>query len=310
MPQRKYDLICIGGGPAGQKAAIQATRIGKKAAMIDNATRLGGASVHTGTVPSKTLQEISRFLHRLRQEAGQGLRIHAPAHLPIQHLLARDRIVVHVEEDVAEEQVARNDIDVIRGFGRLTGPNEVEVELLAGGRERLGAKFVLLATGSRPRRPAGIPFEDQVVYDSNGVMSLRRLPTRLAVIGAGIIGCEYATIFANLGVRVHLFDIAERVMGWADHEVSETLTESMRLMGISICPTRLRSSNVPREGFACVRRTEWTRSSIRSWSRRGAAETWRGWAWIRRAFPMTSVARWKWTSITARRRRPYTRRAT
>ncbi|MBI3395079.1 MAG: Si-specific NAD(P)(+) transhydrogenase, partial [Spirochaetia bacterium] len=229
----RYDLVCIGGGPAGQKAAIQAGKIGKKVALIDSGERLGGVSVHSGTVPSKTIQEISRFLYRLKNESRQGLRIHAPANLSIQQILSRSRIVVHVEEDLAEDQLERNHVEVIRGTGRLDGPHRVAWKGPEG-EGVIEGEYIVLATGSRPRRPKGIPYEDQVLYDSNGVMQLRKLPSKLVVVGAGIIGCEYATIFANLGVQVDLFDIADAVIGWADREISETLTNCMRLSGVRI----------------------------------------------------------------------------
>lgn len=233
LSSERYDLICIGGGPAGQKAAIQAGKIGKRVALIDENPRLGGVSVHHGTVPSKTFQEISRFLLRLKQESNQGLRIVTPA-LSVPRLLARNRLVINIEEDLAEEQVERENVFVFRGRGRLSGPNSVRVDLMAGGSEDLSGDYILIATGSRPRRPPGVPFEDQVVYDSDGILGLKRLPERMTIVGAGIIGCEYATIFASLGVQVDLFDIAEAIIGWADRDISRTLTDSMRLLGVRI----------------------------------------------------------------------------
>lgn len=230
----RYDLVCIGGGPAGQKAAIQAGKIGKKTALIDAGERLGGVSVHSGTVPSKTFQETSRFLRRLRTESRQGLRIHSPSNLSIQQILARSRIVIQVEEDLADEQLGRNQVEIIRGKGRLAGPNTVIADMPDGTTRTLETDYVVIATGSRPRRPSDIPYEDQRIYDSTGVMQLEKLPARLVVVGAGIIGCEYATIFANLGVQVDLFDIADAIIGWADREVSETLTDAMRLLGVRI----------------------------------------------------------------------------
>ncbi len=229
----RFDLICIGGGPAGQKAAIQAARLGKKVAMVDNNARLGGVSVHHGTVPSKTFQEISRFLLRLKHESNQGMRIHAPG-VSVARLLARNRLVINIEEDLAEEQVGRENIQVLRGRGQLNGPNSVVVDLNEGGQTELAGDYILIATGSRPRHPPGVPFEEEIIYDSNEILHLKQLPERMTVVGAGIIGCEYATIFASLGVQIDLFDIADAIIGWADREISETLTDSMRLLGIRI----------------------------------------------------------------------------
>jgi NAD(P) transhydrogenase len=172
-------------------------------------------------------------LLRLKQESNQGLRIHAPG-VSVARLLGRNRLVINIEEDLAEEQVAREQVDVLRGKGRVMGPNTVEVALLDGGTQTLEADYLLIATGSRPRHPPGVPFEDQIIYDSNAILNLKRLPERMTIVGAGIIGCEYATIFASLGVQVDLFDIADAIIGWADRDLSTTLTDSMRLMGIRI----------------------------------------------------------------------------
>lgn len=232
--KQKYDLVCIGGGPAGQKAAIAAGQLGKKVALIDNGKRLGGVSVHDGTVPSKTLQEISRFLHRLRQESDQGLRIHAPRIVSIQQLLMRSRIVIHVEQDLAEQQVERNGVEVFQGRGEIVSEHQVKAIAEDGSETILDTDYIVIATGSRPNRPTEFNFEDQYVYDSSGVLNLRKLPESLVVIGAGIIGCEYATIFANLGVQVEIFDISDAIIGWADRDISQTLTDAMRLLGVKI----------------------------------------------------------------------------
>jgi len=230
----KYDLVCIGGGPAGQKAAIQAAKCGKRAALIDSKERLGGASVHSGTVPSKMLQETSRFLRRVRAEGLRGLSIEVPQKISVLELLARSRLVTNTEEDLAEEQAARNLVHVLRGLGRITGPHSVEVTGPYGEKTILETENIVIATGSRPNRPTGIPFEDQIIYDSDGVLTLRKLPLRLAVLGAGIIGCEYASIFANLGVEVHLIDPSESILNWADREIAHTLSDALQKLGMQI----------------------------------------------------------------------------
>jgi NAD(P) transhydrogenase len=230
----RFDLVCIGGGPAGQKAAIQAAKCGRRAALIDVRERLGGASVHSGTVPSKMLQETSRFLRRLRLESGRGLTLDAPDKISVLELLARNRVIINTEEDLAEDQAARNQVTILRGTGKLLGPNTVEVTGPYGEKSILESEYILLSTGSRPNRPAHIPFEDQVIYDSDGVLTLRKLPRRLAVLGAGIIGCEYASIFANLGVEVHLIDPSEAILNWADREISRTLHDALTRMGMNI----------------------------------------------------------------------------
>lgn len=230
----RFDLVCIGGGPAGQKAAIQAAKCGRRAALIDVRERLGGASVHSGTVPSKMLQETSRFLRRVRLESGRGLSLEIPDRISMIELLARNRVIVHTEEDLAEDQAARNQVTVLRGQGRLLGPHKVEVTGPYGEKTILESEHILISTGSRPNRPSHIPFEDQVIYDSDGVLTLRKLPRRLAVLGAGIIGCEYASIFANLGVEVYLIDPAEAILNWADREISRTLHDALTRMGMHI----------------------------------------------------------------------------
>ncbi|MBL8018162.1 MAG: Si-specific NAD(P)(+) transhydrogenase [Leptospirales bacterium] len=232
--QEKFDLVCIGGGPAGQKAAIQAAKCGKRAALIDVRERLGGASVHSGTVPSKMLQETSRFLRRVRAEGNRGLSVELPQKISILELLARNRQILHTEEDLAEEQAARNLVHVFRGKGKVLGPHLVEVTGPYNEKIQLQTEYIVLATGSRPHRPDSIPFEDQVIYDSDGVLTLRKLPGKLAVLGGGIIGCEYASIFANLGVEVHLIDPSDSILNWADREIALTLGDALQKLGLQI----------------------------------------------------------------------------
>jgi len=227
-----FDLICIGGGPGGQKAAIQAAELGKRVALIDDGPGPGGASVHLGTVPSKTLQEISRFLHRLKKESQQGLGVYAPRRFSLGQLLARSGVVIGIEEDLAEEQLLDLGVKVFQGHGSLAGPQSVEYR----GRttEVWQTQFVLLATGSRPRRPPDVPFLEGRIYDSNELLAIKRMPDRLCVVGAGIIGCEYASIFAGLGTEVHLFELADRILGQVDLTISQTLMDAMRLSGVQI----------------------------------------------------------------------------
>lgn len=229
----EYDLVVIGGGPAGQKAAIQAGKLGKRVCLIDEGLRPGGTSVHTGTVPSKTLQETSRFLRRVALEARRGLKLAIPTDLSMQELLSRNTLVIKREEHLAEVQLNRNSVELFCGRGRLESDRSVIIETKDGS-QIVKTHYIVLATGSRPRRPEGIPFEKDCIYDSDSVMDLAKLPKTLSIVGAGIIGCEYATIFANLGVKVSLFDMADRVLPFADHSISETLKESMEQMGIEL----------------------------------------------------------------------------
>ncbi|WP_411821516.1 Si-specific NAD(P)(+) transhydrogenase [Leptospira sp. 'Mane'] len=236
MSINRFDIIAIGGGPAAQKAAIQATKMGKKAALIEKDPYLGGGCVHWGTIPSKSLQETSRFYRNLHLSTVHGLRTPQVSQLSLQELMHRAATVIEKEEDVTREQMIQNRVTTLTGWGQILDPNHVEVTDASGRKKVFETDYILIATGSSPRRPANenIPFEDGLVYDSDGLFSIANMPSSIAVVGAGIIGSEYATIFSHIGIKVHLFDSQDRILGFLDREISESMSQYMKKAGIEI----------------------------------------------------------------------------
>ncbi len=236
MSINRFDIIAIGGGPAAQKCAIQATKMGKKAALIEKDPYLGGGCVHWGTIPSKSLQESSRFYRNLHLSQVHGLKTPTLNQITLQELMHRASKVIEREEDVTREQMIQNRVTTLTGWGKIIDPNHVEVTDSAGRKKVYECDHILIATGSSPRRPENenIPFEEGLIYDSDGLFSMKHLPDSMAIVGAGIIGSEYATIFAHIGVKVHLFDSSERVLGFLDAEISNAMRTYMENSGIKI----------------------------------------------------------------------------
>ncbi len=228
----EYDLVVVGGGPAGEKGAVQAAYFGKRVALVERAVDPGGACVHTGTLPSKTLREASLFLagHRHRELYGIAVAVERGAAAP---RLASRKDAVRAEE-VARMRwnLERHAVDLIHGFGRFLGPHELAVTRPDGRELRLRSKHFLVATGSSPFRPGSIDFDDPDIEDSDSVLELARVPASLTVIGAGVIGCEYATLFAELEVKVTLVEARAEILGFLDNELVARLESAMRSKGI------------------------------------------------------------------------------
>ncbi|MCZ8343446.1 MAG: Si-specific NAD(P)(+) transhydrogenase [Leptospira sp.] len=236
MSINRFDVIAIGGGPAAQKCAIQASKMGKKAAIIEKDPFLGGGCVHWGTIPSKSLQETSRFYRNLNLSNLHGMQTPKATQLTLQELMFRASTVIEKEEDVTREQMTENRVTTLTGWGKIVDPHHVELTDVSGRKKIYETEFICIATGSSPRRPPNenIPFEDGLVYDSDGLFSIKNLPSSIAVVGAGIIGSEYATIFSHIGIQVHLLDSQDRILGFLDHEVSSEMTRYMQMAGIKI----------------------------------------------------------------------------
>lgn len=221
-----YDLICIGSGPAGQRAAIQAAKLGKKVAVIEKRRGVGGCCVETGTIPSKTFREAAiSFIGLPRYGSARRPRPEAS------QLLERVDSVVRAEAKVVEDQLWRNDVEVFNGAGKFVGPHEVEVTTAEDRRVRtLTAANVLIAVGTHPVFPAGVTREeaDGLIVTSDGVISLQQLPKDMVVVGGGVIGVEYASIFGALGVRVTVVERRPRLMEFLDSEIVDELVHQMR----------------------------------------------------------------------------------
>lgn len=223
-----YDLVVLGSGPAGEKGAVQAAYFGKRVALVEAAPRPGGAAVHTGTLPSKTLRETAIYLSgfRARDLYGVSVSLDDP-HAAVPRLIARKDAIAAAESARIEHNLARHGVDVVRGRGRLVGGHTVDVD-----GKTLEAAHVLIATGSRPTRPKDVPIEDPDVYDSDEILALDRLPSTLTILGAGVIGCEYACMFAALGVKVTLVDTRAAILGFLDEELVTRLRVAMEHLGV------------------------------------------------------------------------------
>ncbi|MBM4194368.1 MAG: Si-specific NAD(P)(+) transhydrogenase [Gemmatimonadetes bacterium] len=221
-----FDLIVIGAGPAGEKGAAQAAYFGKKVCIVEKAPKPGGAAVNTGTIPSKTLRETALHFSGLKQRGLYGVDVRVQANITIADFMQRERAVVEASWKLIDENFERHGITVVQGTAKIVDAHTVEVSRYTDTR-RLTADFILVATGSHPLKPAEIPFDGEIVVDSDDVLMLQHIPQRLVVIGGGVIGCEYAGIFGALGCRVTIVNTRERLLMQLDSEVSEALCNEM-----------------------------------------------------------------------------------
>lgn len=229
----RFDLVVIGGGPAGERGAAQAAYFGKRVALVERAPEPGGAAVHTGTLPSKTLREAGLFLSGYRQRDLYGVNVDVDPDMTVARLLGRKEVVEGLETERIHANLARHKIELIRGEGRVTGATTVTVSGPDGERQ-LEAEFILIVTGSSPHRPQGVPYDDEDVHDADGILQIDHLPKTLVVIGGGVIGCEYACMFAALGVDVHLIDPRPALLPFLDAEMGERLAEAMTALGVRL----------------------------------------------------------------------------
>lgn len=234
-----FDLIVIGSGPAGQKAAIQGAKAGKRVAIVENGT-IGGGCVHVGTLPSKSLREsVYRYSLSSRgslaamsggSEAKAEARTTRRKALPdMRRLMHRRDRVVRGEESVITDQLKRNGVRIFKGQARLVSATAVQV-----GTERLEAPYLILAVGARPVAPPHLPTDDKVILDSTSILALRKLPRSLVVLGAGIIGCEYASIFSTAGTQVTLVDRRQAVLASVDREIVGHLVDRFSHQGMNV----------------------------------------------------------------------------
>ncbi|HTV97034.1 MAG TPA: Si-specific NAD(P)(+) transhydrogenase [Steroidobacteraceae bacterium] len=230
MSADRFDLICIGSGPAGQKAAIQASKAGYRAAVIEREPQVGGSCLLSGTIPSKALREQALRYRRMRASAS-SLAVQLSGDAPLSALLEGVGAVIGAQDRYLQDQLARNRIELIRGRGALLDPRRIEVQRLDGTRRVLEAARIVLATGSRPRHVAAIEVDHEYVLDSDSILSLSYLPRSLIVLGSGVIACEYASIFAALGCQVTLIDKAPEPLGFLDAPLRRGFLTAFQSMG-------------------------------------------------------------------------------
>ena len=226
----RYDLICLGSGPAGQKAAIQASKAGFRAAVIEREPQIGGSCLLSGTIPSKALREQALRYRRMRGSAS-SLAVQLSGDAPLSALLQGVDSVIAAQDRYLQAQLVRNRVELVRGRGRLIATDCIEVQRLDGQRTVLEADRILLATGSRPRHVAAIQVDHEHILDSDSILSLPYLPRTLIVLGSGVIACEYASIFAALGCAVTLLDKAPEPLGFLDAPLRAGFLAAFRAMG-------------------------------------------------------------------------------
>ena len=226
-----FDLIVIGCGPAGEKAGAQAAYFDKRVAVIESAEYVGGSCINTGTVPSKTLRESALYFSGLKQRGLYGIDYSLKENLTINDFMHHEREVVEMECQRILKNLALHHIELVHGQASFLDPHTVSVSGPSGIRQLRG-EVILISTGSKPHRPAEIAFDDVRVFDSDTFLQIKRIPKSLAVIGGGVIGCEYASIFVALGVKVTLVDGRNRVLPFLDAEISERLQVRLAALGV------------------------------------------------------------------------------
>jgi NAD(P) transhydrogenase len=229
-----FDLLVIGSGPAGRRAAVQGAKLGKSVMVVENRLRLGGVSVHTGTIPSKTLRETVLNLSGWRERGFYGLSYRVKKDIEGKDLGARLRMTLNHEIEVLEHQFARNGVRTFGGMAKFLDANRVCVTAPDGDETVFGFSHAVIAVGTTPYRPANIPFNDRSVVDSDSLVSEPRVPRSLTVVGAGVIGIEYATIFSALDVPVTIIEPKDTILDFIDREIIEEFTHELRQRGMTI----------------------------------------------------------------------------
>lgn len=248
---QSFQVVVLGTGPAGQKAAIQAAKAGRLVAIVEMQTHAGGACVQYGTIPSKTLRETALALLAFKRRSAGCYQVEAPEDLKILSLMRRLDEVVRAHQSTSRDQLQRNGVSLIHGRAQFIDPHTLEVVQAGGRRLQLQAELVVIATGSRPRAPEGIPVDHTQVLDSDSLLSLNYLPSSMTVLGSGVIACEYASIFATLGVKVTIADSAARPLAFIDPELSACFADSLLARGGTFLGNR-KYTRVEPDGVASV----------------------------------------------------------
>jgi NAD(P) transhydrogenase len=228
-----YDMLVIGSGPAGQKAAIQAAKIGKKVGIIERKKVVGGICINAGTIPSKSLREAVLFLSGFRQRNLYGASFRVKKDITFEDLAQRCDHVVKAEQDIILDQLLRNSVEFITGSASFIDPHRLLIKQENESNEHT-ADYIVIAVGTVPTRPADIPFDGETIIDSDGLLSLKQLPRSLTIVGGGVIGCEYASILATLEIPVVLVERRPRLLEFVDSEIIEALQYQMRSIGVTL----------------------------------------------------------------------------
>lgn len=228
-----YDLLVIGTGPAGQKAAVQAAKLGKRVGIIERKAVVGGVCINTGTIPSKSLREAVLYLSGFRQRTLYGAGYRVKATITIEDLIFRATHVITNEIRIVQDQMRRNSVDMIYGTASFMDPHRLRVQQVSGTVEHT-AHFIVIAVGTEPARPPEIPFDEESIIDTDGLLALKRLPQSIVIVGGGVIGTEYASILATMGVPVILIDKRPRLLEFVDTEIIDALQRQMKEIGVTL----------------------------------------------------------------------------
>jgi NAD(P) transhydrogenase len=224
-----YELLVIGSGPAGQKAAIQGAKLGRRVALVER-RELGGVSVNWGTIPSKTLREVIVYLTGMTQRSAYGDSYRVKDVITMDDLRVRTQQVIDREVDVVRNQLLRNRVEIIGGSARFVDPHTVSVA--AAAERPVTAERIVIASGTRPARPPAVAFDNRTILDSDGLLELEEIPTSGVVVGAGVIGIEYASMFAALGIKVTVVEKRARLLEFCDVQITEGLQYHLRDLGV------------------------------------------------------------------------------
>jgi NAD(P) transhydrogenase len=242
-----YDVVVLGCGPGGERAAIQAAKAGRTVAVVERAHVVGGNRVNWGTIPSKTLRESAVFFYQLTRNRLHGIRYEVSPELTVADFMFRERAVVARELELINDSLGRYAVELVHGHGRFAGPGAVAVTPPGGAEVRtITGDFFVIATGSRPNRPDDVPFDGETVFDSVTILQLPRMPKTMTVLGAGVVGVEYASIFAALGIQVTMVDTRDRLLPYLDREIVEALAAELNKLGVTI---------LHEDRYAAIRRT-------------------------------------------------------
>jgi NAD(P) transhydrogenase len=228
-----FDMLVLGSGPGGQKAAIAAAKLGRRVAVVDRPDMLGGVSLHTGTIPSKTLREAVLYLTGLTQRDLYGQSYRLKEDITVADLTARTQHVVGREVDVIRSQLSRNHVARFTGTGRFVDDRTVALREAGGQERRISAEHIVIATGTRPARPESVEFDGRTILDSDNVLTIERVPQSMVIVGAGVIGMEYASMFAALGSKVTVVEKRSGMLDMCDVEVVESLRYHLRDLAVT-----------------------------------------------------------------------------
>src|SRR5579884_675101 len=228
-----YDMLVIGTGPAGQKAAVQAAKLGKKVAIVERKEVVGGVCINTGTIPSKSLREAVLYLSGFHQRSLYGTSYRVKQDITMEDLIFRANHVIKREIEVIRNQMARNRVELIFGTASFVDPHRIRIAQTKESLEHT-ADYIVVAVGTVPARPGHIPFDGDAIIDTDGLLNLKRLPKSMTIVGGGVIGTEYASILATMGMPIVLIERRPRLLEFVDTEIIEALQYQMRNIGVTL----------------------------------------------------------------------------